>query len=140
MIILPAVGGADREGCMSQSHVRHGVGAVRPYIYGDLATARFLVDALGAVELERLSSGRGFHIEAQVGDGVVVLESSDVWTPEQPRSSIYVYVPDVDTAYAKALALGATSLQAPVDKPYRERACGVNDPFGNTWYLSTYRG
>jgi PhnB protein len=36
--------------------------------------------------------------------------------------------------------MGATSVSAPENKPYQERACGVRDSFGNTWYISTYIG
>ena len=121
-------------------YVRHGLGAVRPYIFGNLATARFIAEVLGGEEVERLASGSGFHIEARVGDSMIVLDSSEAWAKPKPASAIYVYVADVDAAYARALAMGATSIEAPADKRYRERACGVKDQFGNTWYLSRYTG
>src|SRR5688572_26527058 len=54
--------------------------------------------------------------------------------------SIYVYVPDVDGAYRRALERGAISVAGPEDKPYQERQAGVRDSFGNTWWISTYRG
>ena len=56
------------------------------------------------------------------------------------RASIYVYVPDVDATYARALQAGAEPLAAPEDKPYQERLGGVRDAFGNVWYISTYVG
>jgi PhnB protein len=49
------------------------------------------------------------------------------------------YVPDVDVTYARALAGGAESIAAPDDKPYDERAAGVRDRYGNTWWIATYR-
>jgi PhnB protein len=51
-----------------------------------------------------------------------------------------VYVDDVDAAYQRALASGATSITAPEDKPYQERSAGVKDSFGNIWYIATYTG
>ncbi len=39
---------------------------------------------------------------------------------------------------ARALEAGAASITPPEVKPYRERQCGVQDSFGNTWWISTY--
>jgi PhnB protein len=121
-------------------HMRHGMGAVRPYLYGDSAVAQFIADVFEAEELERLESRGGFHIEAQIGDSMLVLEVREDWPATLVRQSIYVYVPDVDTAFAKAVALGAEVIAAPQDKPYDERACGLKDAFGNTWYVATFTG
>ena len=121
-------------------HIRHGVGSVRPYLYGRLDTADLVKRALGAVELERLPVGKGFHIEAKIGDSMIVMELSDPPHPGGKPASIYVYVDDVDAAYNRALAAGATSIAAPEDKPYQERSAGVKDSFGNIWYLATYTG
>jgi PhnB protein len=97
--------------------------------------------AFGAVELERLGVGAsGFHVEAKIGDSMVVMEVSDPSHPGGKPASIYVYVDDVDGAYNRALAAGATSITPPEDKPYRERAAGVKDSFGNIWYIATYTG
>jgi PhnB protein len=121
-------------------HIRHGVGSVRPYLYGALDTADLVKRAFGALELERLHAGNGFHIEAKIGDSMLVMELSDPPHPGGKPASIYVYVEDVDAAYNRALAAGATSIAAPEDKPYHERAAGVKDVFGNTWYIATYTG
>jgi PhnB protein len=48
-------------------------------------------------------------------------------------------VPDADGAYARAMRAGATSLEAPRDKPYGDRSAGVKDPFGNSWFIATYQ-
>jgi PhnB protein len=125
-----------------QAHIRHGIGSVRPYLYGHLDLPEFVKKVFGAEELERLPVGRkGVHVESRIGDSTVVIEAGE-HPPErlQLRSSIYVYVEDVDAAYKRALELGATSIDPPQDKPYQERACGVKDSFGNTWYIATYRG
>lgn len=57
---------------------------------------------------------------------------------EFPRNETYVYVPDVDTVYARALESGATSIAPPTDKPYRERQCGFIDAGENTWWVATF--
>jgi len=122
-------------------HVRHGFGAVRPYVYGNLDLADFVKHAFRAVELERheLNPG-GFHVEAQVGDSVLVLEIADPPPAGGAPAPIYVYVEDVDRAYERALKKKAASVAAPENKPYGERVAGVRDSFGNIWWISTYRG
>ena len=48
--------------------------------------------------------------------------------------SVYVYVPNVDTVYARAMELGARSISELKDKPYNERQAGFVDVGGNTWW------
>jgi PhnB protein len=122
-------------------HVRHGFGTVRPYVYGPLSLAELVRDAFGAVELERHAmKPNAFHIEARIGDSAIVLELCDPPHAGGRPAAIYVYVPDVDETYARLLAHGATSVSAPEDKPYQERAAGVRDTYGNIWYFATYTG
>ena len=124
-------------------HIRHGKGSVRPYLYGKLDLPDFVREVFGAKEIERLEYPKGgFHIEAQIGDSVIVIEAGESFPPGAglTKNSIYVYVENVDAAYQRAIQMGAISIEAPQDKPYQERACGVRDSFGNTWYISTYTG
>jgi len=122
-------------------HIRHGAGSVRPYLYGSLDMLELVKRAFGAVELESLETrNNGFHVEAQIGDSIIVMEACDPPHPSGKPASIYVYVEDVDTAYQRALEAGATSIAAPENKPYQERAAGVMDSFGNTWWIATYTG
>jgi uncharacterized glyoxalase superfamily protein PhnB len=57
--------------------------------------------------------------------------------PGQPGAHVHVYVPDVDDAYARALAAGAESVQAPVRKEDADRRAGVRDTNGTTWWIGT---
>ena len=122
-------------------YIRHGMGAVRPYTYGNLDLLDFVREVFAAEELERLPVRDGFHVEARIGDSMIVIEAGSFPpTANVTRNSIYVYVPDVDKAYKRAIEMGATSISPPGNKPYQERACGVRDSFGNTWYIATYTG
>ncbi|HEY6418630.1 MAG TPA: VOC family protein [Candidatus Binataceae bacterium] len=124
-----------------KKHIRHGIGSVRPYLYGHLDLLEFVRQAFGAVELERLKVGaNGFHVEAKIGDSMIVMEAGEPPPAGGTRASIYVYVEDVDAAYARAIRAGATSIAEPADKPYQERGAGVKDSFGNTWWIATYTG
>jgi PhnB protein len=54
------------------------------------------------------------------------------------RHAICTYVPDTDAVYAQALRAGATSIEAPSDKPYGDRSAGVRDAWGNSWFIATH--
>jgi PhnB protein len=59
------------------SHVRHGIGSVRPYLQGPVELLDFVRKTFGAVELERREFGpETFHVELQIGDSVIVIEGS----------------------------------------------------------------
>lgn len=121
-------------------HVRNGVGAVRPFVYGRLDLLDFVKDVFGATELERNKIANGFHVQVLIGDSVLVLSAMEPPYEEATRASIYVYVADVDATFERALVVGATPLGKPTDRPFQERNVGVRDTFGNVWYVATYTG
>ena len=77
------------------------------------------------------------HAVVRVGDSVVEMgEAHDKYEPMP--AMFYVYVPNMDNVYKQALAAGATSFQEPTDQFYGDRNAGVQDPFGNKWYIATH--
>jgi len=56
---------------------------------------------LGAVKLELNKIDKGFHVQAQIGDSVVVLSAMERAYEEAIRASIYLYVDDLDTTYER---------------------------------------
>ena len=53
-------------------------------------------------------------------------------------TSIYMYLPDCDAVYRKALEAGGTSVQEPKTQFYGDRHAAVKDPCGNTWWPATH--
>jgi len=51
-------------------------------------------------------------------------------------TGLFIYVPNADETYKKAITEGATSVMEPSDQPYG-RSGGVKDPFGNTWWITS---
>ena len=121
------------------THIRNGMGAVRPYVYGPPRLLDFVQRTFGAEVVER--SPDGSEVELRLGDSMIALSLHER-LPDGAGTggSIKVYVEDADATHARALDAGATAIAAPDDKPYRERAGGVRDAFGNSWWISTYRG
>ena len=100
------------------------------------AELRFLKTAFGATEAmcQRNPDNTVMHAELQVGDSLVMLgQANAAW--KALSAALYLWVPDVDATYAKALAAGAKSQSAPEDKPYGHRHAGVVDTNGITWWI-----
>ena len=124
-----------------ESYIPKGLHNVNVYMHPLRAepVIGFLKRAFGAQELGKYASPDGVvhHAELRVGDAVVEMgEAHGAYKPMQ--SMFYMYVPDCDAVYRRALAAGAKSIQEPADQPYGDRSAGVTDPFGNTWYIATH--
>jgi PhnB protein len=100
---------------------------------------RFLKQAFGAREISKYASPDGVvhHAEIRVGDSVVEMGEAHGKYPPMP-TMFYLYVPDCDAVYRRALEAGATSIAELVDQPYGDRSGGVKDVFGNQWYIATH--
>lgn len=96
----------------------------------------FVQQVFGAIETLRMPGGSGgTHVEVRIGDSMLMLGGS---TGQAMPGALYVYVDDVDAVYARALAAGASSLFAPADEPDGDRRGGVQDPFGNQWFVARH--
>ncbi len=125
---------------MAADYVRGGNGTVRPYLYARPDMVSFVQTVFGASVIARHDTPLGAHVEAAIGDSVIILEAADQFPDhvEPTVASVYIYVEDVDSTYTKALQGGASSISEPEDKPYDERQAGIRDSFGNTWWISSY--
>ena len=73
----------------------------------------------------------------RVGDSMVmVAQAKEPWKPMP--CGFYLYVPDTDATYLAALAAGASSLMEPTDQFYGDRNAGVQDTWGNNWWIATH--
>jgi PhnB protein len=113
---------------------------VTPYLVVEDADAeiKFLKSAFGASEAlcERNADKTVKHAEVKIGDSLIMLgQASAAW--KALKAALYLWVPDVDAAYAKALEAGAASQAAPEDKPYGHRSAGVVDRNGITWWIGS---
>ncbi len=108
------------------------------YIVPDVeAYLDFLQAALQADVVESLagSAGKITHAQVRIGHSDLMMgRAREDWKPS--GSMQYVYVDDVDLAYERLLAAGATSVQEPEDQYYGHRTAAGRDPVGNVWWLA----
>lgn len=122
-------------------HIPDGYHTVTPYITVD--DARKFIDFIKAAFDAQLpeamtdDEGNFRHGEAQIGDSRVMIGQARGEWKARP-AQLYLYLPDVDATYKRALAAGATSLMEPADQFYGDRNGGVEDAFGNWWWLATH--
>lgn len=120
--------------------VPDGYHSVTPYLVvkGVADLLPFLEKAFGATlsECLRRPDGTVMHAEARIGDSVVMLGEASEKHPPRP-AVLYLYVPDCDAAWRRALAAGATSVLEPTNMFYGDRSGGVADPCGNQWWIGS---
>lgn len=125
---------------LSTSHKPENYSSVSPYLIvsGASQTIEFLKTVLDAEELRRFLNEDGSinHAEVRIEDTVVMLADRAAGWESLP-AHVHVYVPDVDATYRRALEVGATSVQKPVQKDDSSKRGGVMDAGGTTWWIST---
>jgi PhnB protein len=122
-----------------ERYTPEGIRTVTPYLQPlrSEPVISFLKHAFGAEEVARHASPDGvvFHARIRIGDSSI--EMADAHGLYQPMpTTFYLYLPNVDAAYRRALEAGATSTAEPVDQPYGDRNAGVKDVFGNQWHMA----
>lgn len=126
---------------MAVKHKPDGYNAVSPYVIveGAARVIDFAKAVLGAREIMRFAApdGRIGHAELRIGDSLIMLADASAEHPAMP-CMLHVYVEDVDAAFQRALAAGATSLRPVANQFYGDRTGAVRDMCGNLWHMATH--
>jgi len=126
---------------MSVKYIPDGYHTITPYlITTDVSRLiNFLKSAFGARELERTvnDAGRIMHALVKIGDSPVMMGEAIEGFPSV-STSLYLYFPDTDYVYKRAIQAGGISLMEPADQFYGDRNAGVQDPSGNKWWIATH--
>ena len=126
-----------------------GYPAVIPYLIvaGAGRAIEFYRQVFGAKVRSLLdgSGGKVGHAELEIGDSVVMLadEHPEIGALAPPSVGgtpvgLHLYLDDVDTVVAKALAAGARLKGAVETKFYGDRLGSIIDPFGHLWHITTH--
>ncbi len=127
---------------MAVKPIPEGYHTVTPYLIVEQAddVIKFLKEAFDAKEVfeaMRGPDGKLSHAELLIGNSHVMLSEA---CPEKGKgkSTLYLYVEDVDKVYEKAIKAGGKEIRKPENQFYGDRSGGVTDVSGNEWWISTH--
>lgn len=133
------------------SYIPKGYNSVTPYlIVKDAARAiDYYKKVFGATETVRMNGPEGKigHAELKIGNSHIMLaEENPSMGPGHTSAatvggspvSLYVYLPDVDSAVERATAEGGKVLKPVEDQFYGDRSGFIQDPFGHLWGIATH--
>lgn len=126
-----------------------GYSSITPYLIvnGAKNAIEFYKKAFGAklVFCMDKEGGKVGHAEMQIGDSKFMLadECSEMKahapiTGQRPPVGIHLYIKNVDAIVERAVAAGAVVTRPVADQFYGDRSCGLEDPFGHSWYVATH--
>ncbi|WP_200911881.1 VOC family protein [Pedobacter sp. Hv1] len=112
---------------------------VMPYLM--LADAKKFIDFVqlifdATITAKQLTAdGKIRHCEATIGGCTLMFtDANEDWAVA--TANLFVYVANADETYDKALENGASSVMGLSDQSYG-RTCGIEDPCGNTWWITS---
>jgi PhnB protein len=107
--------------------------------------------ALGAVERSRATSpdGKIMHADVQIGDSHIMVNDAGFGGGKGPKAfggsptSLWVYVPDCDVIFNRAVQAGAKVADGPMgkvsDQFWGDRCGQFTDPQGYKWTVATHK-
>ena len=133
----------------SVPNIPAGYHTVTPYlgVRDAVSAVDFYRRAFGAELVLKLTmpDGKYAHAEIKIGDShIMMAEENPEWGNKSPATlggspvSFMVYMPDVDAAFARALAAGCTQVRPIEDQFYGDRTGTLKDPYGFQWSLGTH--
>jgi uncharacterized glyoxalase superfamily protein PhnB len=126
---------------MAVKYIPDGYHTVTPYLTVVNAehVLEFVQKALGGELIFAMRDIQGGirHAEIRIGDSIVMVGQAREQFHPRPMT-LYVYMPDCDSIYRRAVAAGGVSLQEPANQFYGDRTCGVEDSQGNHWWIGTH--
>lgn len=134
---------------MTVKPIPDGYHSLTPYIIVDGAAGaiEFYKKAFGAKEVMRMPGpdGKVGHAEIMIGDSHLMLADEHPQMGARGPNAfggtavgLLLYVPDVDSVVARAVAAGAKVERPVANQFYGDRSGGIVDPYGHKWYVSTH--
>jgi PhnB protein len=132
-------------------HIPKDYHSITPYlvIKGAAQAIDYYKKVFGATEVFRMDTpdGRVSHAELKIGDSLIMLGDENPKMGEGHTSaatigaspvSLYLYIPDVDHIFQRAVAEGAKVIRPVENQFYGDRSGFLRDPFGHLWGLATH--
>lgn len=77
------------------------------------------------------------HSTVKIGNSMVMI-ADGTGRNKKMSCMLHIYVDDVDAVYEQALKAGGKSLREPEDQFYGDRSAGIEDEWGNQWWIATH--
>ena len=91
------------------------------------------------VDQTAMPDGTVMHASVKVGDSMVMIGQANDPSYKAFPAMLYLYVPDCDTVFRKAVEAGGKVVLEPIDQFYGDRSGAVDDPSGNQWWIATHK-
>ncbi|MGH8255455.1 MAG: VOC family protein [Steroidobacteraceae bacterium] len=131
-----------------------GASKVTPDGYRTINSYLTVTDVLGLIDFlertfdgvltEKITQPDGLieHAEIRVGNSLLMVGPPQVDSimgdhTRHRSGTFYVFVPDVDDTFRRAVACGAEVWESPSDRFYGDRVAAIGDPNGNRWWIAT---
>lgn len=115
-----------------------GIQSLVPYVFVKNIPEylKFVQSAFGVKVVTETQNDDGvtFYATLQFDDTIFFAQEPE--TDEALTSSNYLYVPDLQTAYERAIKAGAISISAPAEQYHGDSLAILKDKWGNIWYLA----
>src|SRR5438105_146086 len=126
---------------MPNQPIPAGCHTITPYLIvsGVPRLIEFLVQAFAAKVIHRVdrADGSTAHAQVKIGDSLVMMGEPMDQMQLMP-ASIFMYVPDCDAVYQRAIQAGGISYMPVTTMQFSgQRYGGVKDPCGNLWWIAT---
>jgi len=126
---------------MPNQPIPAGCHTITPYLLvsGVPRLIEFLTEAFEAKMIHRVDrvDGSTAHAQVRIGDSLVMMGEPMEQMQPMP-AAIFLYVPDCDAVYKRALKAGGTSCMPVTTMQFSgQRYGGVKDPCGNLWWIAT---
>jgi PhnB protein len=121
------------------------ISSFKPEGWSTITPRVFTSDVGGLVAFLKAAFGAegevhaGRPAEVKIGDSFLMVSDGGGVRRATP-AFIHLYVQDADDVYRRAIEAGAESIEAPADMPYGDRRATVQDRWGNSWQIATFRG
>jgi PhnB protein len=126
---------------MAVKPIPEGYNAVIPYLIvnGAAGLIDFTKKVFDAKEGGRMAGpdGKIGHAEVRIGDSLIMLSDASEQYPAS-KAILHVYVTDADAVYQKAVQAGGKVVREIANQFYGDRSGGVEDRWGNQWWISSH--
>jgi PhnB protein len=103
----------------------------------DFTKAVFHAELTTSMHKLREGGATVVHSEITIGGSTIMFtDATEQW--KEQTANLFVYVHNADDTYKRAIDHGAITVMELNNQDYG-RTCGVTDPFGNVWWITSVK-